>query len=149
MRLTLLALVFGLSACSFSLTSAPNPYSAYPQALAAMHGRGKPPRRVVRDAAPALAKADKPAKPAELDPPAKTLRAGPVHPVKPGPAVMRVAPIDPVKSGVAVMHVGPVDPVKPGPAVMRVGPVDPPKPEARVLRVVNVVKPKQAEAPTP
>lgn len=133
-RLTLLALVFGLSACSFSLTSGPNPYSAYPQALAAMHGRGKPPRRVVRDAAPALAKADKSAKPAELDPPAKPLRVGPIDPPKTGPAVMRVAPIDPVKSGVVVM---------------RVGRVDPPKPEARVLRVVNVVKPKQAELPTP
>lgn len=75
-RLSLLALVFGLSACSFSFASGPDPYSAYPGTRTAMHGRGKPARRVARDAAPAIAKADRPAKPAVVEP-------GPEPPAKP------------------------------------------------------------------
>src|SRR5690606_33527049 len=76
--------VFGLSACSFSLASGSNPYGTYPGSLAAMHGPGKPARRVDRDAASPIAKADRPAKPArrepKAEPPKKPTRVGRVDP---------------------------------------------------------------------
>jgi len=100
-QLTLLALVFGLSACSFSLASGPGPHAAYPGTLAAMHGPGKPARRVIRNAAPAIAKADRPARPTELDqepdPPARPKRVGRADPPKPEPPAKptRVGRADP------------------------------------------------------
>ena len=114
-RLTLIALVLALSACSFSFASGPSPYSGHSRTLASMHQHGKPARRVGRDAAPVIAKADRPAKPAEAD-------AKPEPPTRP-------------------VRVGRVDPPKPEP--MRVGLVKLPKPEPMRVGLVKLPKPEQ------
>lgn len=83
----LFAVLFSLSACSFSFASGPgyamNPGS-YPGSMAMVHGPGKPARRVVDDP-PEVAR--KPAKPAKVDPapvePAKPKRVGRADPAEP------------------------------------------------------------------
>lgn len=131
-RLTLLAVLFALSACSFSLSSGPNPYSAYPRTLAGMHGPGKPARRVGREAAPAIAKAERPAKPAKADP-------EPAPPVRP----KRIGRADPPKPQISV---GRAELPKPEPKIS-VGRAQLPKPEPAakprvVLQSPTVVDPK-------
>lgn len=138
-RLILLALVFGLSACSFSFASGPGPYSGHSRTLAGMHGHGKPARRAGRDAAPVLAKADRPAKPAEAD-------AKPEPPRKP-PRVGRADPPEPEPP----LRVGRVNLPKPEPS-LRIGRVNPPKPEPSVKRkilVAGIVVDPKATRPEP